>query len=205
MNKEYNKLFIDRTKSIYLDISPVDTNRTSKISGNHPIYFDKVTNLVDRNKYYYFLTIGDEFSALLDKKCLSIFVRHDIFDIETIYPKFDMLCIVHEPTGYSSDTSLQHPNLTEGSLVFSKKEKADEARFIKIGGLPDLIQDEDYYSKDLDKDGYGFIFQFDEFGYPDDFIKGNCPFAFGSVYFYGKTNNESLSIENIIAGYFQFS
>jgi len=62
-----------------------------------------------------------------------------------------------------------------------------------------------YYFEELHKDGFSFLFQIDEDGYPTDvdFIEGNYPFGFGAVYVYAKILGSS--IEKPCVGYWQFS
>ena len=72
---------------------------------------------------------------------------------------------------------------------------------VQAGGMPQWIQDEEYYWADLEKDGYVFFMQIDEALYPDDLVTGSYPFYFGVLYLYCKPSN----MYDIVAGFWQNS
>jgi hypothetical protein len=80
----------------------------------------------------------------------------------------------------------------------------DGAPFLRIGGRPDLIQDEASYYDALRKDGYGFFCSADEDGYlKNDMIHGNMPFCYGALYLYAKF--EDGCARDVVAGFWQCS
>lgn len=72
---------------------------------------------------------------------------------------------------------------------------------VTIGGDPSLIQDEGYYFRDLERDGYEFFMQIDESYYLDGAISGNYPFSYGALYLYMKQGNNG----EVISGFWQHS
>ena len=72
--------------------------------------------------------------------------------------------------------------------------------FIKIGGTPFLIQDEETYYKELEEHGFFFFLSIDEDGYSEDVIIGSYPFGYGALYLY-----KHHMTNEIIAGFWQYS
>ncbi|ENV32712.1 hypothetical protein L289_3579 [Acinetobacter gerneri DSM 14967 = CIP 107464 = MTCC 9824] len=70
--------------------------------------------------------------------------------------------------------------------------------FITLSDNPMLIQEEKYYYSELEKDGYKFFMQIDEFYYPENIVKDRFIFSGGALYLYRKN-------DEIIAGFWQFS
>jgi hypothetical protein len=52
----------------------------------------------------------------------------------------------------------------------------DTPYLIKLGGFPILIQDKEHYYRALEQDGFTFIFQVDENGYPEKLVIWKLPF-----------------------------
>ncbi len=76
--------------------------------------------------------------------------------------------------------------------------------FIKVGGMPDLIQRESYFERNLLADGFSFILQVDENGYPDGFVLDDYPFGYGALYVYARWRRPGC-FEAVVAGFTQFS
>jgi hypothetical protein len=91
---------------------------------------------------------------------------------------------------------------SEGSTIRIDIDDDVEDYFIKFGGKPYWIQDEEeIYAGKLIKDGYEYFLQIDEDGYLPNMVKGNYPFCFGALYIYGKIENKNIG--NLIAGFWQ--
>lgn len=74
--------------------------------------------------------------------------------------------------------------------------------FIKFGGYPFYIQGAGFYRKELEKDGYKFLFSLDEEGYKEDSCS-EYVFAYGAAYMFAKIENDK--IENPLFGFWQYS
>ena len=72
--------------------------------------------------------------------------------------------------------------------------------FVTKAQQPQLIQDEDYYFRELEEDGFTFFLQIDEDYYPESLISGNYILGYGSIYLYKHNKNGK-----IIAGFWQYS
>ena len=72
--------------------------------------------------------------------------------------------------------------------------------FVTQTPTPKLIQDEDYYFKRLEEDGFTFYLQIDEDYYPEDLLSGNYILGYGAIYLY-KHNKTG----KIIVGFWQYS
>lgn len=206
----FDNLFEKCTSSILLELNPFTPNRKSKLGGMPPSYFDGTHEGELKNEYYYLFTLSDEFSEFIDNKDLSVFIPKDYsnYGSTSLYPQLNVKCFIHETSTISTEGSAYvHPEIVESSLAPIKKEDklSDEeyTYFIKIGSTPYLLQDEAYFYRDLIENDYKFIFQLDENGLTEDYLKGNYPFGFGAVYFYGIINIINNSIANIIAGFWQ--
>ena len=140
---------------------------------------------------------------------ISIFIP----DYETylnykIYPECAIKVFEHPFTEQSNLSLLRTPFMQEQQYIVKTKicdtnQAIKEPSLIKFGGTPDLIQNKTFYYEALLNDGYKFLFQINENGYPDNLIKGNYPFSFGSLYMYAKITSEEFS--NPLAGFWQCS
>lgn len=178
-----------------------EANGASRVGGNPPEIFPHGEDYL--NKYNYFLTISSEHMPALGGKHLSIFLRRDFSNVDedTAYPNIGVDCILHDPSELSTNNHGRLDSLAEGGLVFHRERR--DTYFIKVGGLPDFIQNEPYYEKRITEDGYSFLLQVDENGYPDDFIKDDYPFGYGGLYVYAKFSSDGKIIE-AAPGFIQF-
>ena len=177
----YQSLFIDRTASILYKTTEVKTPLISGwIGGNPPLYFDNCSELKDHN-YTFYLTFQHPFHK---EQMISIFIP----DYETylnydIYPECAIKVFEHPFTEQSNLSLLRTPFIQEQQYIVKTKicdtnQAIKERSLIKFGGTPDLIQNKSFYYEALHNDGYKFLFQINENGYPDNLIKGNYPFQF---------------------------
>lgn len=206
--KNYKSLLIDRSKSILYQIS--DNQKSDVlgwIGGNPPEYFDDILVFEEGINYTFFLTIQNPFN---EERLISIFIpsEYDYYSKHNIYPNCSIKVIEHKKTPESKSINFRNPFMTEKkyiveSIICDTKDAINNFYLIKFGGIPDLIQDKEYYYKALSDNNYGFLFQIDESGYPDDLIIGNLPFNFGGLYIYAEITNNTFI--NPIAGFWQFS
>jgi hypothetical protein len=207
----FDSLFVNRDNSILLQIEGTNSAYRSKVGGLPPAFVDEAAFIQNEDLigYSYLFTLSDAFSSYIDGKELSVFILKNYSDYShnSIWPKFNLICFVHPPyKQLSKNTDLVHPTVKEGSLTtLTKSTGPDEeySYFIKIGSNPYLLQEEEYFYSELEKNGYEFIFQLDENGLSPEFLDGSYPFGFGSVYFYGEVDRKAKKITNIIAGYWQ--
>ena len=202
----YQSLFIDRTASILYKTTEVRTPLISGwIGGNPPLYFDNCLELKDDN-YTFYLALQHPFHQ---EQMISIFIP----DYETylnydIYPECAIKVFEHPFTEQSNLSLLRTPFMQEQQYIVKTKicdtnQAIKEPSLIKFGGTPDLIQNKAFYYEALHNDGYKFLFQINENGYPDNLIKGNYPFSFGSLYIYAKIMLEEFS--NPLAGFWKYT
>ncbi len=170
-------------------------NSCGWIGGNPPKWFDG-SDVIDNNKFVFYAT----FMLPNEDQMLSIFINKEFDELidNNIYPNCSIKVYKHNVSEESCIKN-SHPSISKRWIVNPTLEPREGTPFLFIGATPDLIQDEDYYYTNLEKDGYSFWGQIDEDGYlSDDMICGNSPFAFGALYLYKKENE-------IIAGFWQFS
>ena len=107
---------------------------------------------------------------------------------------------VHSFSEESNNEIYTIKGLNKANIKGYKKVESDVFNFITESKNPRLIQDENYYFKDLEKNGYGFFIQIDEDYYPENLIKENYVFGYGALYLY----KHNITAE-IIAGFWQYS
>ena len=126
---------------------------------------------------------------------VSVFFNGDPDELlqRRIYPDCAVRVFTHEPSAEGSDT-----RFTCDYLNLTSIESGDEEGLI-IVGQPEMIQEEEYYTDALDRDGWEFLMQIDEAGYPDD-LATTYPFFYGALYLYWKPESGEVT-----AGYWQCS
>jgi hypothetical protein len=187
------KMLKERKECMLFQTSEKDS-RNGWIGGNAPAYFDEMEGMVNK-----------------ETEMISIFAPKQFEDriSKNRYPDCSLFTMKHPKTEESKFDTFTDPDLvkhyiSEASIV-SDKASFDERFLIKFGGTPRHIQGEKYYYMGLHDDGFDFLFQVDEDGYPDTLIKPrkSYPFAFGAVYLYAQMLEGS--IENPIQSYWQYS
>ena len=91
------------------------------------------------------------------------------------------------------------------SIYFEPYRKAnsdDLSGLVTVGGELQLIQEEEYYYKNLEENGYLYLMSIDEDYYPDNLLNGNYPFNYGALYIYYKENKDNI---DVVAGFWQHS
>lgn len=112
-------------------------------------------------------------------------------------------------TDESLNDHFAHPGLIKHLITHretcSDLHSMDQSFLIKFGGSLRLVQDEDYYSERLREEGFSFLFQVDEEGYPETLLRedSSYPFGFGALYIYAKITTDD--IQDPVAGFWQFS
>jgi hypothetical protein len=174
----------------------------SRIGGNIPRFFED--RLIDIEEYLFYATIEH---PQINNKVFSIFIpqKYELMLKDNIYPNCGVKVFVHDYTEESDDCICTNKNIKPCSIGdFVKIEKNSyKGNLIKMGGLPCLIQNEDFYLENLLSDGYKFFMQIDEDFYSDDLLTGEYPFGYGCLYLYGKYDGNE--IVDIIAGFWQYS
>jgi hypothetical protein len=181
---------------------PYDRNVRSRIGGGIPIYFEDKLDLIEN--YLFYATI--EHPQLRDS-VFSIFIPASFERMlkENVYPNCSIKIFLH---GYSEESlisSCVDENLSRGSISDLEEvgETDSDGYLVRLGGLPDLIQKEEYFYSKLISDGYSFFMQIDEDYYSENLLKGNYPFGYGRLYLYCKYHDDHIS--DIIAGFWQYS
>ena len=133
---------------------------------------------------------------------LSIIIHQDYDTLigNNIYPSIAIKVIEHEFSEIGNCTEKRNTNLGMCSISEYSEDKGSENIFVKIGGAPSLIQDEESYYKELEEHDFSFFLSIDEDGYSEDVTIASYPFGYGALYLYKHhTTNE------IIAGFWQCS
>lgn len=205
MIDNFTKLFAERTHCMIFQASQPMENYTSWIGGNAPVFFDDKTDLIPKD-YYFYLSLAN---PCQQDRMVSIFVPADFEEYlqNNIYPNCSIKIINHPVSSESTENIFTHPEINKHAIsdgrIISNEESMEKSFFIKFGGTPRLIQDENYYVSQLTEDSLAFLFQVDEDGYPDTLLEGNYPFGFGALYIYSEITDNK--IHNPIAGFWQFS
>ena len=87
---------------------------------------------------------------------------------------------------------------------YRKVNSDDLSGLVTVGGEFELIQEEDYFYKNLEEDGYLYLMSIDEDYYPNNLLNGNYPFNYGKLYIYYKEKDNKGNID-VIAGFWQYS
>ncbi|MCM3293284.1 hypothetical protein M3661_24540 [Paenibacillus sp. MER 180] len=202
------KMLKERKECMLFQTSENDC-RNGWIGGNAPAYFDELEDMVNKDmERYFYLSIVNPFD---ETEMISIFAPKQFEDriSKNRYPNCSLFTMKHPKTEESKLDTFTDPDLVKHYIseanIVSDKASFEERFLIKFGGTPRHIQGEKYYYKGLHDDGFDFLFQVDEDGYPDTLIKPrkSYPFAFGSVYLYAQMLEDS--IENPIKSYWQYS
>ncbi|MEQ6357066.1 hypothetical protein ABNX05_20765 [Lysinibacillus sp. M3] len=205
-----NNILDERKESIIFQLNRNQNVGNGWIGGNAPAYFDDKSELLSAigSEYHFYLC----FVCPLDKNnMISIFIPKEYENriSKNIYPNCSLYVFEHPVSKESMDSTytefgmVKH-YISEGIFV-SDEQAFDTPFFIKFGGIPFLIQEEEYYYTELEKDKYSFLCQIDEEGYPDGVFdsRTSLPFGFGAVYLYAIVAEDS--IKNPLVGYWQYS
>ncbi len=161
-----------------------------RIGGNAPQWCERMGNELESLLFY-----GSFQHPYQLETQVSVFFNGDPDELlqRRIYPDCAVRVFTHEPSAEGSDT-----RFTCDYLNLTSIESGDEDGLI-IMGQPEMIQEEEYYTDALDRDGWEFLMQIDEAGYPDD-LATTYPFFYGALYLYWKPESGE-----VIAGYWQCS
>lgn len=178
-------------------LNPTKNKMINRIGGNIPIYFIDKNKLIDGLNFYACFQ-----HPLFKELLISIFIPKDYIVLSQgkIYPNCAVKVFVHSYSDESTDVKYSCKDLNKMYFEDFIENESDEG-IIQVGGIPQFIQDEEYYYNNLKKDNYIFFMQIDEAMYPDDLVIGSYPFNFGALYLYYKSND----MRNVIAGFWQNS
>ena len=175
------------------------------IGGTAPMFFDTPQNSNRLAHYTFYLTFQN---PLDPRESISVFLPKDddSYAEDDCYPHLPIKVLAHPTTAAGALQELSSPSLNkcyiEKAQVSTSKEIATPY-LIKLGGFPILIQDKERYYRALEQDGFTFMFQVDENGYPEELVNGNYPFNFGCFYAYALFQSDGFS--ELTAGFWQFS
>jgi hypothetical protein len=181
-------------KELFAKCIPFDKNVKGRIGGNPPKSTE--AQIPDGYRFYATLVHPEKENAML-----SVFIHEDFNTLldNKRYPSVAVKVVEHEfsEAGNNADKCLS--DLHVCSISEYTAQKGDYV-FVQIGGEPFFIQNEEFYWKELEKDGYSFYLVIDEEGYSDDLVSGSYPLFFGALYLY----RHNVTGE-IIAGFWQCS
>ncbi len=175
----------------------------SRVGGNPPNIEFLDDNFL--SEYFYFLTISGNDVNISNGNDLSIFIGNDfaVYNEKTNYPEIKIKCFIHSPAEISKKYLGKNDTIKSANLIKKSPITAGDSYLVKWGGDPDLIQKEPSYSETLIIDGYRFLFQVDDNGFPDGFLSEDYLFGYGALYIYGKINDDGAVIE-AVPGFTQF-
>ncbi|WP_423923599.1 hypothetical protein ACPEEZ_05500 [Frigoribacterium sp. 2-23] len=184
-------------------IEPGTVRDGSRVGGAAPVVFDG-DYLAGRR---YLLTLAAEDVTWPMGLDCSVFLRcgFDVFGADADYPSIGLDVVLHEPSPRGSSTSGRLDDLAEGALVAVADDRDGPCPrpFIRLGGVPDLVQQQPLDALAVTRDGLVFVFEIDDDGYPDGFVTGGPPFDYGAVYFFARLDDEG-SVASIAPGLVQF-
>ena len=185
---------MNKVANINLDSSSAGIGR---IGGNIPIYFLDKKEDIEGFKYYMTIQKPDN-----PKEYISILIpdSYDAMIANNIYPNCSLKVFTHSFSDESDKRSYTLEGLHKSSLMGNKEVENKTFDFVTQAPIPKLIQDEDYYFKRLEEDGFTFYLQIDEDYYPEDLLSGNYILGYGAIYLY-KHNKTG----KIIVGFWQYS
>jgi len=218
--EKVKELLENRSKCLLYNAVEDSFENFGWIGGNPPEYFDDKISMFnnDNIEYRFYLTFNNPIN---NENAFSIFIPKKYSDRidNNRYPNCSLKIFEHKISAESENSILKMNEINRHYLKFI--EEVEEEKFqkqyteefnetvddsysalVKFGGNPVLIQEEVYYYEQLLDDGYVFLFQIDEDGYPDSLVS-EYPFGYGALYVYGKMNNGTTN--DVIVGYWQFS
>ena len=167
-----------------------------RIGGNIPAVFLARKEDIEAYRFYMTFQNPDE-----PQTFLSIFIPADyeVMLDNSIYPNCSVKVFSHDFSKESDDDAYTLEGITKAYLTgYNQVDGTFE--FITKANIPALIQDEAYYSAQLEKDGYRFFLQIDEDYYPDDLLNVSYIFGYGALYLYRHEDSGE-----VIAGFWQYS
>lgn len=179
----------------YAKCIPFDKNVKGRIGGNPPKCIEE--QIPCDYKFYATLVHPEKENTML-----SILIHQDCNTLidNNIHPSTAVKIVEHEFSEIGNCVERRNTNLRMYSISEYSENKDSENMLVKIGGTPSLIQDEEYYYKELEEQGFSFFLSIDEDGYNDDVLIGSYPFGYGALYLY-----KHHITNEIIAGFWQCS
>ena len=167
-----------------------------RIGGNIPDVFLARKEDIEAYRFYMTFQNPDE-----PQTFLSIFIPADygVMLDNSIYPNCSVKVFSHDFSKESDDDAYTLEGITKAYLTgYDQVDGAFD--FITKANTPVLIQDEAYYSAQLEKDGYRFFRQIDEDNDPEALLNEGYIFGYGVLYLYRHEDSGE-----VIAGFWQYS
>jgi hypothetical protein len=188
-------------KERYFDLVEI-SHGFSRVGGGMPTHL--ITDARAHQGQRFLLTLSHVDFPELGESNLSVLLDSDVasFNEVTVYPDIGVACIFHPPCA-EDDTGQpgRMAALSRGHLI--SQTTHGDGWFVKFGGAPELIQEEDHHQRAVLDAGFEFLLQIDENGYPDGFLSGNYPFGYGALYIYAKFDGTGRIVD-AVAGFTQF-
>ena len=170
-------------------------NIVGRIGGNIPQYFlDKEDEIKGYDFYISFQ------NPQKPEEYITVFVpkRYDIMIDRNIYPNCAIKVFTHQFSEESHNCEYTLNQIQKSNIIGYKH--SNKPQFLTFSKYPILIHEEEFYTKELNKDNYIFFMQIDEDYYPKNLINGNYIFGYGALYLY-----KNIDSNKIIAGFWQYS
>ena len=124
-------------------------------------------------------------------------------NVQLVIAIFAIKVFTHPKSEESEITSFTNMDLNRIYFEPYRKANSDDlSGLVTVGGELQLIQEEEYYYKNLEENGYLYLMSIDEDYYPDNLLNGNYPFDYGAFYIYYKDNKDNI---DVVAGFWQHS
>ena len=182
-------------KQRYAKCIPFDRNIKGRIGGNPPECIEKQ---IPCDYNFYATLVNPEKEDCM----LSVLIHQDYETLieDNIYPSIAVKIIEHGFSKIGNCVEKRNTNLGVCSISNYFDDNRCENILVKVGGTPNLIQDEESYYNELIKNGFSFFLSIDEDGYSKDLVIGRYPFCYGALYIY----KHNITGE-IVAGFWQCS
>ena len=141
-------------------LNEIKENSLNRIGGNIPKYFDDKQDCISEMMFY-----GCFEHPLKTNFVLSIFLpkNHDIMLDNNIYPNCAIKVFTHPKSEESEITSFTNMDLNRIYFEPYRKANSDDlSGLVTVGGELQLIQEEEYYYKNLEENGYLYLMSIDE-------------------------------------------
>lgn len=196
----------DRPAPVLLTVDPGAPIAGSWVGGAMPECLLSPQRSGAFDRHLDLLTLSAHLPAMAAGPALTILLREGfaVYQPDTEYPDIGVACVVHEVSPPDPAGTGRTLGMDTGALVAIPAGDPDVPYLVKVGGTPDLIQDPPPAARRLAGDGFRFLLQVDDNGFPDGFVTGDYPFGFGALYVFARAGDGG-GIADVVAGFTQFS